>query len=105
MCKCISRNRPNKRQTIPPRKMRMLCAIYPDGKKKYKNVFIDECIADDVQKLWDNGIFTLSSCCGHNGIFGKDFGKEVVLSDEKDLKKAKKLLPDFKFYYWKLITK
>lgn len=31
-----------------------------------KTVCIDECIADVVQHLWNNGVVTEGSCCGHN---------------------------------------
>ena len=44
---------------IPSRVM-----IGPDGQE----VCIDECIADTLQYLWDKGIATLSSCCGHGRI-------------------------------------
>lgn len=33
-------------------------------------ICVDECIADVLQHLWTNNIPTLSSCCGHNGVFG-----------------------------------
>ena len=98
-CKCISYNQPKKYQKTPARKMSILYGIGADGKKVFKYVFIDECIADDLQKLWDNNIMTSASCCGHN-----TKPKNVVLSDEKDYKKAKKLLPDFEIYYWKLVN-
>jgi hypothetical protein len=29
-------------------------------------ICIDACIASIIQHLWDNGIVTLNSCCGHN---------------------------------------
>lgn len=31
-----------------------------------KQVAIDECLADEIQVLWYQGIITLSCCCGHN---------------------------------------
>jgi hypothetical protein len=33
----------------------------PDGKE----ICIDACIADTIQHLWNSGITTLNSCCGH----------------------------------------
>ena len=36
----------------------------PDGKE----VCIDECIADTLQHLWDQGTETINSCCGHGRI-------------------------------------
>ena len=44
--------------------------------KKNRIVYIDSCIADTIQYLWENKIETLSCCCGH----GK-FYPSVVLSD------------------------
>ena len=35
------------------------------GKAK---VSIDACIAKVIRHLWDNGIETVSCCCGHNGV-------------------------------------
>lgn len=29
-------------------------------------VCIDPCIVEDIQFLWESGIETLNSCCGHN---------------------------------------
>lgn len=34
----------------------------PDG----KIIGIDNCIVDEVKGLWDMGIITIESCCGHN---------------------------------------
>ena len=31
-----------------------------------KNVTIDTCVVEDVKLLWENGIETYGSCCGHN---------------------------------------
>ena len=33
-----------------------------------QTVCIDGCIVDHVKALWDANIFTLGSCCGHNGV-------------------------------------
>lgn len=37
---------------------------YSSGKEKTK-VSIDACIANVIQHLWDKGILTTNSCCGH----------------------------------------
>lgn len=50
----------------------------PDGEK---TVAIDACIAPVIKKLWDNGIWTIGSCCGHNGKFGFP---SIVLSESVD---------------------
>lgn len=34
--------------------------------QRRKQVAIDECLADEIQVLWYQGIITLSCCCGHN---------------------------------------
>ncbi len=36
--------------------------------KKYRNpiVGIDNCILDEIEYLWNKGIKTTESCCGHN---------------------------------------
>jgi hypothetical protein len=31
-----------------------------------KDISIDNCISDVIKKLWDNNVYTLASCCGHN---------------------------------------
>lgn len=33
--------------------------------KKNRTVTIDECIVDTIKYLWENGIDTSGSCCGH----------------------------------------
>lgn len=46
-------------------------AVYPEGAEHVVSesgehcVPVDECIAPAVTALWDAGIVTLSSCCGH----------------------------------------
>lgn len=42
---------------------------------------IDACIAPVIQKLWDNDIWTIGSCCGHNGRFGQP---SIVLGEHED---------------------
>lgn len=34
--------------------------------QRRKQVAVDECLADEIQVLWYQGIVTLSCCCGHN---------------------------------------
>lgn len=89
---------PKEWQTVPTRLMECHVGTLPDGEKIYKKIDVDECIADSIQKLWDNGIMTLNSCCGHN-----EQQKSVVISCEEDAQKAIELLPDFEVCYWKLI--
>jgi hypothetical protein len=37
---------------------------YPDG-EPIETVCVDACIAQVIQHLWDNGVKTMNSCCGH----------------------------------------
>ena len=46
---------------------------------------IDRCIADEIIKLWNEGITTLGSCCGHNQIKG------TICVDDLDIEKMQKL--------------
>ena len=39
-------------------------SFLPEG-ERINGVPVDACIADVIQNLWDNGIVTLGSCCGH----------------------------------------
>lgn len=62
--------------TTPPVKLRMLSAVLPDGKREYKDVSIDACLVPVIQHLWDNGVNTANSCCGHGII-----NPSIVLGD------------------------
>ena len=57
MCKCISNNQPEDWQTD-----KLVPLKYDDS----GIVGIDFCIATTIKHLWDNGIATGGSCCGHN---------------------------------------
>ena len=46
----------------------------PDG----KTVGIDRCVLNDVSNLWDIGLSTIESCCGH----GKAPGYIAVSPDQ-----------------------
>lgn len=59
-CGCISYNRPEADQTRPEV---ILMPPFQD-----KTVCIDACIAEAIETLWDNGIVTRGSCCGHGQI-------------------------------------
>jgi hypothetical protein len=58
MCKCKSYNK----QTgeVPE-----VVLDAPDWSRK-ESICIDACIADVIKELWDKGITTGGSCCGHN---------------------------------------
>lgn len=48
---------------------------FPNTKREY--FYIDKCISDEVQSLWNLGIVTMASCCGHNKLDG-----DIAVSDE-----------------------
>lgn len=58
-------------------KMVRLCKPRQSGRIA---VPVDYCIADEVQKMNDSGVVTVSSCCGHGN------GKPHALVDEISLK-------------------
>lgn len=42
---------------------------YPDwfvSEKKIRAAGIDNCILEEIKQLWESGIQTSESCCGHN---------------------------------------
>lgn len=63
-CTCHSYNKQT--GTTPEVKMKHLVSVTPDGEPSYKDVVIDACIAPVIKVLWESGVNTLGSCCGHN---------------------------------------
>ncbi|MFK4897368.1 hypothetical protein [Lactococcus petauri] len=54
-----------------------------------KSIFVDACIAKVIQHLWDNDIWTESSCCGHIGADNRpeywgSAGPSIVLGSTVD---------------------
>ena len=78
MCDCSSYNRPDLGGSTAPT---ILTTPEWFTHQPNKEIAIDACIAADIQSLWDSGIETLNSCCGHNGAFGD---ASVVILDAKD---------------------
>lgn len=64
MCQCVNVNFGDYTNTVRLKTPQIYKDRFPDTKKKY--IFIDKCIADEVQRLWGLGIVTMASCCGHN---------------------------------------
>ncbi|WP_238368807.1 hypothetical protein [Mesobacterium pallidum] len=87
-CLCISYNQPQPWQTdqgramVPPDWAMMGVA---DNARPVINV--DACIADAVQALWDAGVWTTGSCCGHG-----DPASRTVIVDRGDRRKARDVL-------------
>lgn len=80
-CDCISYNRPQEYQKTPsvglhPPKW----ALDSGGVKDL--ILVDSCISDQVLELWEAGIWTESTCCGHNGQFPRSVvvGKDDAVS-------------------------
>lgn len=67
-CTCRSSNRPDIGETpetiLDPNE-------YFDWDSPVDKVAVDECIADEVLALWEAGIWTKGSCCGHNDFWGR----------------------------------
>lgn len=51
--------------STPEVRLKKLVSISPEGERNYKDVMIDTCIASVIQHLWDKGVNTGGSCCGH----------------------------------------
>ena len=74
--------------------------------KGEKTVCVDACISHVIKHIWNNGVFTKGSCCGHNGKYGKP---SIILdSSIKNADKVRKLISevderDFKLMSWNLI--
>lgn len=89
---------------------KQVSVINPNQGKR--NVVIDACIADEIKVLNDNGIVTLSCCCGHGKAgqiteWENDFGKwkeflqpPHTLIIEESVSLAKKLgYSPYPYYY------
>ena len=71
-----------------------------------KKIYIDECILEVIQHLWENKIITLGCCCGH-GIHKPS----IIISENyihDDISKIHKLITevddrDFLIAKWELI--
>ena len=69
-----------------------------------ETIYLDKCIVATIQMLWENGIRTLNSCCGHKVGF-----PSVVIEDFEDAEKTATLLekydPERKWdvFQWKLV--
>lgn len=72
---------------------------------EHEAIYIDACIAPVIQHLWKNGIWTIGSCCGHNGKLGRP---GIILGENEDsyadIRRLIKEMDDrhFDLYQWKL---
>lgn len=79
MCQCISDSQPELGGIDHAQ-----AATQPGSDRP---VALDHCIADSVERLWDAGIGTLGSCCGHNTA-----RPSIVLSHHQDGEQARLVL-------------
>lgn len=84
-CDCISYNNPQPDQKTPS--VVMTAPAWAGWHKP--TICVDACISHHVQALWDAHLWTLGSCCGHNGRFQRS-----VIVDQADHVKAQALLSD-----------
>lgn len=53
--------------------------------KPIQAIYVDRCLADEIQSLWNNGITTTGCCCGHNlllpyiGVIEEDWIRMIEL--------------------------
>lgn len=95
-CDCISSNQPEKGGT----ELEVILEFPDFFKSERKTVCVDSCMVSLIKELWKEKIYTLSSCCGHNGLF--DIGRFIVVHQEQ-AKEAKIIAgDDTKILYWKL---
>lgn len=77
----------------------------PEG-ERVNGVPVDACIAQVIKQLWYHGIVTLSSCCGHNGLFGSP---SIVLGEHvENYSKVRRLIKKiddrpFELSQWKRV--
>jgi len=105
MCNCTSYNgvvkyRPVVSGTVPEIEL-----IPPIGLGISKtSVMVDACIAHVVKHLWDKGIITLGSCCGHNRS-----NPSLVLETGEEVMWVRGIISEvddriWDLYQWQIIT-
>ena len=82
--------------------------MYPASKN---SICIDKCIVPVISYLWKHQIYTLSSCCGHNGISPDFPNPHIVVGDgynEKEIGEILRLISEvdsrtWDIFQWRLI--
>ena len=98
-CRCRSNSNPEWGGDIPP-----VTLPRPAWSTREQGISIDKCIAQTIQMLWDNGVTTMGSCCGHNRE-----SPTVILDANADAEQAIALLRVndgrmWKVMQWRLVT-
>ena len=100
-CKCISYNQPRDGQTDQEVILEVPGWAYWREDER-KTVCVDACIVDAVRALWDAGIWTVGSCCGHGNP-----DKRTILVENDDVNQAlavlSKIDPTVKVGAWALV--
>ncbi len=91
-CNCLSYNQPEWGGNIPE-----VILLAPAWSSK-SSICIDACVADAITMLWQNGIVTLGSCCGHNRN-----GPSVIVDKDQDAQKVLELLKKFDGRNWRVL--
>jgi hypothetical protein len=86
MCDCQSYNQPECTGSVPEVVLNQARYFSDTGRP---TVAVDACIALMIDRLWQAGIRTRHSCCGHNGRFGP---ASVGLDSANDVPRAADLL-------------
>lgn len=98
MCNCRSHNRPE----ITGGNGEVV--VFNPFEKR--DICLDACIKGEILELWNQGIETLSSCCGHNGTFGNP----SVIVNKESAGKAKTIIKEidtnreWDVQYWDLVS-
>ena len=85
MCNCISHNKPEIGGNDPE----AVLTIPSWNTQERRTVCVDACIVDHVKAVWDAKIWTLGSCCGHNGATLRS-----LIVDQADHAAAQSILND-----------
>jgi hypothetical protein len=99
MCNCKSYNRPDWGGDTEE-----IVLFHPlINSQRPNGICVDICISKQITDLWDNGIYTLGCCCGHN----KD-SPNVIISENSNAKLAAEILDKdisrkWKILQWKLV--
>lgn len=108
-CRCASNNAPAEPWQIDPQVVLDPRPHFPDLPEGWHDgrVAVDACIAPLIVALWEAGIWTVNSCCGHGGFYGPQIERTVILADPADREAAERIARDredaAKMLAWELV--